>query len=122
MRSSKDKEVGFRLSVVMMAMSMLVSCQDSTGPDWEYAGIRHVRVVQLNVAETITSGDTLTIVVIGDTQPMGRLSLDRIDVVREKMEIDSLGKSRKVGRVRGHATTTIRPYDQVYLSGSAAVQ
>ena len=39
------------------------------------------------MAESIASGDTLTIVLIGDTQLSWRLSLDRIDVVRETKEI-----------------------------------
>jgi hypothetical protein len=88
MQAPKNRKVTFPLSMAMMTIVLLASCSDSTGPQWEYAGIHHVRVLQLNVAETIASDDTLSILLIGDTLPMGRLSLDRIDVVRDTMGIE----------------------------------
>ena len=86
MQAPKNRKATFPLSMAMMTIVLLASCSDSTGPLWEDVGIYQVRVTRLDVAETIASDDTLLIFLIGDTQPLGRLSLDRIDVILSTLE------------------------------------
>jgi hypothetical protein len=92
----------------MMTIAALASCSESTGPQWEHAGVHQVRVFQLNVAETIATDDTLSIQLWGDTQPSGRLSLSKIEAVRESTEI-GLTVWAEVERWVGSGT--MPPYD-----------
>ena len=87
MRGSTNRKSAFRVPVVLMTITALASCSESTGPQWEFAGVHQVRVIQLNVPETIASDDTLLILLSGDTRPSGRLSLSKIEAVRESMRI-----------------------------------
>ena len=87
MRAPKNRKSAFLASVVMMTIIAVASCSESTGPQWENAGVHQVSVFQLNVAETIASDDTLSILLSGDTRPSGRLSLSKIVTARDSREI-----------------------------------
>ncbi len=108
MRVPKNRKSAFRVPVVMMTITALASCSESTGPQWENAGVQQVRVIQLNVPETIASDDTLSILLWGDTRPSGRLSLSKIEAVRDSMEI-GLTVWAEVERWVGSGT--MPPYD-----------
>ena len=108
MRALKNRKSAFHVLVVMMTITALASCSESTGPQWEYAGVHQVRVFQLNVAETIATDDTLSILLRGDSRPQGQLSLSRIEAVRESMEI-RLTVWAEVERWVGSGT--MPPYD-----------
>ena len=104
----RNLKSAFRVPVAIMTISALASCTESTGPQWEYAGVHQVRVFQLDVDETIASDDTLSILLWGDTRPSGRLSLSKIEAVRDSMEI-RLTVWAEVERWIGSGT--MPPYD-----------
>lgn len=108
MRIPTNRKSALRVPVMMIAISMLVSCSGSTGPQWEDAGIHQVRVFRLDVEETIASDDTLSILLWGDTQPSGRLSLSEIEAVRESSGLE-LTVWAEVERWVGSGT--VPPYD-----------
>ena len=71
---------------VVVATSALSSCSDTY--EWRSAGVHQVRVDQLMVPETIASDEVLPIHLYGHTELLGRLTLSRLDVVRESTEIE----------------------------------
>ena len=108
MRAPNNRKSAFHVLVVIMTITALASCSESTGPQWENAGVHQVRVFQMNVAETIASDDTLSILLWGDTRPSGRLTPSKIEAVRESMEI-GLTVWAEVERWVGSGT--MPPYD-----------
>ena len=72
-----------QLSVILFTL-LLFSCSESSSPesDWENIGVHQVIVNQINVPDTITTQDTLSVFFDGYTNPDGRLTLSSIEADR----------------------------------------
>jgi len=88
MRANGRPTFPYPLIPVIAALVALASCSDSTGPQWEFAGVQQVRVFLVTMEESIASADTLAIALSGDTRPGGQLSLNRIEAVRESGQVE----------------------------------
>jgi len=86
MRARKNMKSTVAALAVVMTMIALTSCGETTG--WRYAGVDQVRVDQLIVPNAIASDEVLPIQLYGHTELLGRLTLSRIDAVRESTDIE----------------------------------
>jgi hypothetical protein len=66
----------------------LGSCSDSTKPDTEYLGEYQVHVDHLEIPDTISTGDTLSLYIDGSTNPSGCLFKVRFDAARESHSLE----------------------------------
>lgn len=108
MRAPKNRKSALAVIVVVLTIAALTSCSESTKPQWEYAGVEQVRVLQRSIPESIAADDTLSILLWGDTHTEGRLSLSKINAVRESTMV-GLTVWASIERWIGSGTTP--PYD-----------
>ncbi len=73
---------------VLWLAAALGSCSDSTKPDTEYMGEYQVHVDFLEMPDTISIGDTLSLHIGGTTNPSGCLSVVHFDAARESHSLE----------------------------------
>lgn len=79
--SIRERTVCALLVICVAVVS--ASCSDSTKPDTEYLGEYQVNVDYLEMPDTISTGDTLTLYIAGTTNPSGCISSMHCNAVRE---------------------------------------
>lgn len=80
--TSTRRRAACAIPAIVLA-AVLGSCSDSTNPDTKYLGEYHVQAHLIDMADTISSDDTLTVYIDGSTDPSGSLYDVRFDAVRE---------------------------------------
>ena len=77
------RETAPKISVLLLIL-LSFSCTESSSPesDWENIGIHQLVADSIEVVDSITTQDTLTVVLSGYTNPDGRLTLSSIETDR----------------------------------------
>lgn len=77
------RRLALQISAILLIL-LSYSCSESSSPesDWENIGVHQVIVNQIDVVDTITTQDTLSVVLDGYTNPDGRLTLSSIEADR----------------------------------------
>ena len=80
MQVKLDSRVVLRIPLILV-LFLLCSCSDSSSPEaqWEDIGDEQVMVEQIDIPNTCTTTDTLTIELFGYTQTTGILTLSGIE-------------------------------------------
>ena len=75
--------------IPVFILFLLCSCSDSSSPesDWENIGVQQVFVEQLDIPDTSTTVDTLSIGISGVTETTGLLTLSTIEAERTSDDV-----------------------------------
>lgn len=74
---------------MILILGLAASCSDSSKPadrDWVSLGIHQVDILQYEIPDTLGSGDTLSVIIVGTTQE--RPEFSHFDAVRDSFRIE----------------------------------